>query len=195
MIPVVTGAKAALYARVSKPEDQTPDNQLIALRDYAQRRGLEVVKEYVDEISATRDVRPNLEQLKRDARANRFAIVLAVRIDRIGRSLIDLETTFQEWDRYNVGFITTEQDGIDTTTPSGRLIRQVLGAVAQFERELISERTKAGLRRARAEGKRLGRPPKKRGGPGVYKAAISAGGASKTDVFHIKETGAGGKWK
>lgn len=148
--------RVAVYARVSK-ESQNPENQIIELREYAERRGFEVYRVYVDRVSGARDSRPALNDLMMDARQKRFDVVLVWKLDRLGRSLQHLIQIISEWENLGINFICVTQN-IDTTSPSGKLIFHIFGAIAEFERELIRERVRAGLRRARREGKKLGRP-------------------------------------
>ena len=149
--------RAALYARVSTAE-QTVDPQLDALREYARARGLEVIEEFVDQgISGAKDRRPALDRLLKDARRRRFDLMACVKLDRLARSVRHLTTLAGEFEALGVGLVVLDQ-AIDTTTPSGRLLFHVLGAIAEFERDLIRERTRAGMRAARRRGKRIGRP-------------------------------------
>jgi DNA invertase Pin-like site-specific DNA recombinase len=132
--------------------------QLRELREYAQRRELQIVEEYIDNgVSGSKDSRPALNRLMADAHSRKFDAVLVWKIDRWGRSLKHLVTSLAELDAYGVAFISF-RDNLDLTTPSGRLMMQLLGAMAEFERALIQERVKAGLRNAKAKGVRLGRP-------------------------------------
>jgi DNA invertase Pin-like site-specific DNA recombinase len=151
--------RAALYLRVST-DKQTVDNQMAALRQIAERRGWEIVAEYNDAgISGAkgRDKRPGLDHMLKDASKRRFDVVMAWAIDRLGRSLIDLLGTIQTLEACGVD-LYLDQQSIDTTTPAGRLMFQVTGAFAEFERSMIRERVHAGLKRAVAQGKALGRP-------------------------------------
>src|SRR5262252_1484989 len=151
--------RAAIYVRVST-DKQTIDNQVAALHQIAERRGWEVVEQYHDAgISGSkgRDKRPGLDRMLKDASKRRFDVVMAWAIDRLGRSLIDLLGTIQELEACGVDLFL-EQQSIDTTTPSGKLMFQIVGAFAEFERTMIRQRIHAGLRRAVAEGKTLGRP-------------------------------------
>ncbi len=150
--------KIALYARVSKADDsQNPENQLIHLRQYAKERGWEVFGEYVDMASGADANRPQLDRMMADARGNRLKLVLTVKVDRMARSTTNLYAILQELADKTVGFECTDQD-ISTNSPTGKLLLSVLAGVAEFERDLIRERTKAGLARARAQGKVLGHP-------------------------------------
>jgi DNA invertase Pin-like site-specific DNA recombinase len=149
--------KVGIYARVSTL-DQQPENQLAELRRYVAARGWEAI-EYVDHgISGTRESRPALDQMMRDARRRHLDAVVVWRLDRLGRSLRHLIVTLEELDRLGVTFISIGE-AIDLGTPAGRLQLAILGAISQFERERIVERVKAGLARAKAQGKRLGRKP------------------------------------
>ena len=152
--------RVAVYVRVSK-EKQNPENQIFELREYAERRGFEVYRVYVDKVSGARDSRPALNDLMMDARQKRFDVVLVWKLDRLGRSLQHLIQIIEEWENLGINFICVTQN-IDTTSPSGKLIFHIFGAIAEFERELIRERVRAGLRRARREGKKLGRPKGRR---------------------------------
>jgi len=150
--------KVALYARVSKADDsQSPENQLMRLIAYANERGWDVVGQYVDKASGADANRPHLRQMLSDARARRFGLVLTTKIDRIARSSLDLKQIIAELEGRGIKFECTDQP-FSTNTPTGRLLFGILGEIAEFERTLIIERTKAGLARARAQGRRLGRP-------------------------------------
>lgn len=154
-----TAKRVALYARVSTSNGhQDPEMQLRELRDYAERRGWQVVREYVDHgVSGSKASRPSLNELLTDAHSRKFDAVLVWKIDRWGRSLKHLVTSLADLEAYGVAFVSFS-DNLDLSTPSGRLMMQLLGAMAEFERALIQERVKAGLRNARAKGKKLGRP-------------------------------------
>lgn len=151
--------RVAIYVRVST-DKQTVENQERELRQIAERSGWEVVAEYRDAgISGAkgRDMRPGLDQMLKDASKRRFDVVMAWAIDRLGRSLIDLLGTIQTLEACGVDMYL-DQQSIDTTTPAGRLMFQVTGAFAEFERSMIRQRVNAGLKRAVAAGKTLGRP-------------------------------------
>ena len=149
--------RAAIYGRVSTL-DQHPENQLLELRRYVAARGWVLVGEYVDQgVSGTKDSRPALNDLLRDAKRRRLDVVVCWRLDRLGRNLKHLILLLDELEALGVGFVSLGE-GIDATTPAGRLSMHLLGAIAEFERARIVERVKAGLARARAQGKRLGRP-------------------------------------
>ena len=149
--------RAALYARVST-FDQDPEMQLAELRELARQRGW-VATEYIDHgVSGARIKRPALGQLLEDARRGKLDLVVVWKLDRLGRSMVDLVNVLASLDQWQVGFLSLRDPGIDTTTPLGRLLMQLVAAFAQFERDLIRERTRAGLARARARGQVLGRP-------------------------------------
>ena len=152
--------RAAIYARVSTQKNQTPQNQIIRLRDVAERAGWEVVEEYVDKgISGAkgRDKRPAFDRLCTAATRREIDVVMAWSVDRLGRSLQDLVTFLSELQASKVDLYLDRQ-GIDTTTPGGKALFQMMGVFAEFERAMIQERIHAGLARAKKEGKRLGRP-------------------------------------
>jgi DNA invertase Pin-like site-specific DNA recombinase len=154
----LTIARVALYARVSTLNRQDPEMQLSELREYAARRGWTVFGEYVDQgVSGSRESRPELNRLTEDAHRRQFDAILVWKIDRYGRSLKHLVNALADLCAYGVAFISF-RDNLDLSTPSGRLMFQIIGAMAEFERSLIQERVKAGLRNARAKGKKFGRP-------------------------------------
>lgn len=149
--------RAALYARVStKDKDQNPETQLLALRDWADRQELEVI-EYVDQASGKDLNRPAWLRLTADWRSGKIDVIAVVRIDRAFRSVVDMHTSFAEWEGRGIRFSSITQP-IDTGTSMGKFITTLLAAVAELEREMVGERVKEGLRRAVSEGKRLGRP-------------------------------------
>lgn len=148
----------ALYARVSTVNNQDPGMQLSELRDYAKRRGWRVVEEYVDRgVSGSKESRPGLNRLMSDARRKKFDAILVWKIDRFGRSLKHLVNALADLAVLGVSFISL-RDNLDLSTPSGRLMFQIIGAMAEFERALIQERVRAGIRNARAKGIHVGRP-------------------------------------
>lgn len=147
--------KVALYARVST-DKQTTDNQMIRLREWADRMEWEVYKEYIDIRSGKDTRRPALQEMLNDAKHKEFDCVVAVKLDRIARSVIDLKKVMEDLQSWSIGVKMLDQD-IDTTTASGRFMITIIGAVAEFEREMIVERTNDGLNRARKQGKKLGR--------------------------------------
>src|SRR5581483_10072216 len=137
---------------------QDPEMQLSELREYAARRGWAVHGEYVDQgISGSKESRPELNRLTADAHRRLFDAVLVWKIDRYGRSLKHLVNALADLNAYGVAFVSF-RDNLDLSTPSGRLMFQIIGAMAEFERSLIQERVRAGLRNARSRGKRFGRP-------------------------------------
>ena len=151
--------RAVLYLRVSTI-DQTTANQDRELREVATRMGCEIVKVYKDHgISGAkgRDKRPALDALCRDAAQRKFDLVMAWSVDRLGRSLQDLVGFLSELHALRIDLFLHQQ-GLDTTTPAGKAMFQMMGVFAEFERAMIQERVRAGLRRAKDEGKRLGRP-------------------------------------
>lgn len=161
--------RVALYARVST-FDQEPENQLAELREYVRARGWTSV-EYVDRgISGSKDRRPALDQLVADARRRKFDVLLCWRLDRLGRNLRHLVVLLEELRAVGVAFVSLNE-GIDATTPAGKLQLHVLAALAEFERARIAERVKAGLARVRAAGGRLGRPPAHVGAADVERTA------------------------
>src|ERR1700686_4006115 len=151
-------SRVALYARVSTLNNQDPEMQLAELREYAGRRGLQIVEEFTDQgVSGCKESRPSLNRLMSDACRRRFDAVLVWKIDRFGRSLKHLVNALAELAALDVAFISL-RDNLDLSPPSGRLMFQIIGAMAEFERALIQERVRAGIRNARAKGRRLGRP-------------------------------------
>ena len=151
-----TTLRAAIYARVSTL-DQEPENQLAELRRYADARGW-APTEYVDHgVSGAKERRPALDRLLADARRRRVDVLVCWRLDRLGRHLRHLVTLLDELAALGVAFVSLGE-GIDCTTPAGRLQLHILAALAEFERARCVERVHAGLHRARAQGKRLGRP-------------------------------------
>jgi DNA invertase Pin-like site-specific DNA recombinase len=148
--------RSAIYARVSTAE-QTPENQLSVLRVFAAARGWKVL-EFVDHgVSGAKERRPGLDALLAAARARKIDIVVCVKLDRLARSVHHLVAMVTEFEALGVDLVVVDQ-AVDTTTPTGKLMFHVLGAVAEFERDLIRERVIAGLRRAQAQGRHLGRP-------------------------------------
>ena len=151
--------RAAIYLRVST-SGQSVENQRRELEQVAQRRGWSVVEVYQDEgISGAkgRDKRPGFDRMLKDASRRKFDVVMTWAIDRLGRSLVDLLDTIAHLQAVGAD-LYLDQQNIDTTTPAGKLLFQITGAFAEFERSMIRQRVNAGLARARAEGKRLGRP-------------------------------------
>jgi putative DNA-invertase from lambdoid prophage Rac len=148
--------RVALYARISTP-DQSTERQIRELRNYALSRGWKIIKEFQDVVSGTSQKRPQREQIIKMARLRSIDAILVNTLDRWGRSVKDLVLTMAEMEALGVAFVVPGY--IDMTTPMGRMLAHFLGAVAEFERELICERVRSELANARAKGKRLGRPP------------------------------------
>ena len=149
----------ALYARVSTVNGQNPETQLVPLREYAQARGLKIHREYVDVgVSGSKDRRPALNELMKDSHRRRFDGVLVARFDRFARRTRHLVMALDEFNALGVHFISLNES-VDTSTPMGKMVFTVIAAVAELERSIIQERIKAGLARAKKQGKRLGRVP------------------------------------
>ncbi len=153
--------RAAIYARVSTSgAGQSPEMQIRELGEYCGRRGWTVAGEFVDVgISGTKEKRPELDHLLAEAHRRRFDAVVVWKFDRFARSVSHLLRALENFQALGIEFVSLTE-GIDTSTPMGKMVFTVLGAVAELERSLIVERVKAGLRNARAKGKRLGRPRK-----------------------------------
>ena len=149
--------KVALYSRVST-QDQSVEMQSADLKRYSKERRFEVYKEYSDEgISGKKDRRPALDELMEDARKRRFDAVLCWRFDRFARSTKHLITALEEFGHLGIEFISY-QENIDTSSPLGKAVFTIVSAIAELERNIIIERVRAGIRRAKENGKRLGRP-------------------------------------
>lgn len=157
----VTKMCACIYARVSTANNgQDPMVQVRELREYIERRGWTVAGEYVDEgISGTKEKRPELDRLMAEAYRRRFDAVVVWKFDRFARSVSHLLRALENFQALGIEFVSLSEQ-LDTSTPTGKMVFTVLGAVAELERSLIVERVKAGLRNARANGKKLGRPRK-----------------------------------
>ena len=152
--------KAAIYARVSTTNGQDPTMQTRELKEYCERRGWKIAGEYVDTgISGAREKRPQLDRLMADAHRRRFDAVVVWKFDRFARSVSHLLRALETFKALGIDFVSLSEQ-VDTSTPMGKMVFTVLGAVAELERSLIAERVRAGLRNARAKGKRLGRPKK-----------------------------------
>ncbi len=151
--------KVALYARVSTAHNgQSPEMQLTELRDYCKRRGWDVAGEYVDAgVSGSKDSRPQLDRLMAACRKRLVDAVVVYRYDRFARSLRQLVNALAEFDALGIQFVSLHE-GVDTSTPNGRLVFGIFASIAEFERELIRQRVRSGLAAAKARGKRLGRP-------------------------------------
>src|SRR5262249_39080292 len=151
--------RAAIYGRVSTlNHGQDIDLQTRELRQYAEARGWNITGEYLDRgISGAKDSRPELNRLMADAKLRKCDVIVVWKLDRFGRSLRHLVNALAELEAVGVAFVSFT-DHLDLTTPAGRLMFQVIAAMSEFERELIRERVRAGLRNARAKGRKLGRP-------------------------------------
>lgn len=153
--------RAALYARVSTARDQSPEMQLDELRQVARQRGWTVVGEFIDTgVSGTKDRRPELDRLMQLAHAGKIDLVATWRFDRFARSTRHLLTALEDFRVRNVDFVSL-RDAVDTSTATGRFTFAIIAAVAELERELIRERTVAGIEAARRRGRHPGRPPVK----------------------------------
>jgi DNA invertase Pin-like site-specific DNA recombinase len=180
----VTQFRCALYARVSTFNGQDPESQLRELREFALHRGWEIAGEYIDQgVSGSKESRPQLNRLMADARKRHFDVIAVWKLDRFGRSLKHLVMTLADLESLGIAFVSL-RDSFDLSTPSGRLLFQLVGAMAEFERALIQERVRAGLKNAKAKGRKLGRP----------RVAISRGGIESLRLSWdaiAKELGAG----
>jgi DNA invertase Pin-like site-specific DNA recombinase len=149
--------KCVLYARVSTPE-QRVETQLCDLRKFAEQRGYEVVCEYTDIISGTKARRPGLDAMMKDARKRKFNVVLVAAFDRMARSTKHFLQVMDEFDDLGIEFVS-RRENVDTTGAMGRLFLTLIGSIAELESDLIRERIKAGMRRRKLEGFKLGRQP------------------------------------
>src|SRR5690349_24176362 len=149
--------RAGLYARVSTHDQQTLPMQLTAMRDYARKRGWQIAVE-VKDIGSGAALRQKREDLLAAARRREIDLVVVWRLDRWGRSLVDLVNTLQELSSLKVGFVSLSE-ALDLTTPSGRALAGMLAVFAEFERDILRDRVKAGIAQARIEGRPHGRPP------------------------------------
>ena len=149
--------RAALYMRVSTV-DQHPETQLHDLRGLAAQRGFEIIGEYTDKISGAKAKRPGLDQLLADARRGKFDVVMVWAFDRMARSVRHFLEVLDELNHLQIEFVSFREN-IDTGGPLGRALVVIIGAIAELERNLIIERVRAGMRRARLEGRRIGREP------------------------------------
>ena len=154
----ILAMRAALYGRVSTVDKgQDPEVQLGELRAYATRRGFEVVAEFVDFASGARNGRPEYQRMLDAARKRRFDVLLVWRYDRFARSMQELVNALEEFRTLGIDFISYRENA-DTTTAQGKLIFGIMASLAEFERALIAERVRAGMARAKAQGKHVGRP-------------------------------------
>jgi DNA invertase Pin-like site-specific DNA recombinase len=151
--------RAVIYTRVSTI-DQHPETQLYDLREMAKQRGYEIVHEYTDKISGAKQKRPGLDQLLADARRHKFDIVLVWAFDRMARSVRHFLEILDELNHQGIEFVSFREN-IDTGGPLGRAMVVIVGAIAELEKNLIVERVRAGMRRARLEGRQIGRSPLK----------------------------------
>jgi DNA invertase Pin-like site-specific DNA recombinase len=149
--------RAVLYSRISTG-DQHLETQLLDLRQMAKQRGLEIVREYSDVISGAKSKRPGLDQLMSDARRRHFDVLLVAAFDRIARNVRHFLEVLDELNHLNIQFMSLREN-IDTGGPLGRAMLTIIGAIAELERSLIIERVRAGMRRAKLEGRRIGRAP------------------------------------
>jgi DNA invertase Pin-like site-specific DNA recombinase len=151
--------RAAIYGRVSTANHgQDVDMQLRELRQFADARGWQITDEYVENgVSGSKDSRPELNRLMADAKKRKFDAVLIWKLDRFGRSLRHLVNALAEFESLGIAFVSLTNN-LDLTTPSGRLMFQIIGAMSEFERALIQERVRAGIRNAQAKGRKIGRP-------------------------------------
>src|SRR6266849_10120722 len=182
--------RVAIYARVSTTNHgQDVSLQTRELREYCERRGLEIVGEYTDiGVSGSKDSRPELNRLMADAKLRRFDAVCVWKLDRFGRSLRHLVNALADLESLGVSFASLK-DNLDLSTPSGRLMFQIIGAMAEFERSLIQERVRAGLRNAILNGKTLGRP--RRIVNGDQMARLREQGASLREIARAVGASAG----
>src|ERR1039458_1552591 len=193
---------AALYARVStKDKGQDPEMQLTELREFAAKRGWQLVGEFVDVgVSGSKDSRPQLDNMMRLAKTRKLDVIAVWKLDRFGRSLRHLVDTLAELKAVGVAFVSL-RDNLDLTTPAGRMMFHVIGAMAEFERELIRERVRAGLAHARSKGRIGGRPKirrerdkdakairKMRDAGQSYGEIADELGRSKADVYRVATT-------
>ena len=175
--------RAAIYARVSTG-DQHLETQLLDLREMAKQRGCEIA-EYTDVISGTKSKRPGLDQLLADARRHRFDVVFVVAFDRIARNVRHFLDVLDELNQLGIEFVS-KRENIDTSGPLGRAMLTIVGAISELERSLIVERVRAGMRRAKLEGRRIGRAPLNIDRAQVVADRLS--GMSLTDVakkYHV----------
>jgi len=171
--------RAGLYARVSTLDQQTLPMQMRALREYALKRGWTVVEEW-KEVGSGAVARAMRQRLIDSARRRDIDVILVWRLDRWGRSVADLVSTLQELTALGVGFVSVTE-ALDLTTPAGRAMAGLLSVFAEFERDIMRERVRAGLAHARLQGKRLGRPPTAAGKAGSVRDLFLAG-ISKAEI-------------
>ena len=188
--------KVAIYARVSTA-DQNTESQLMELRAFAQRREFEVYKEYVDQVtgavSKRKDRADQYRALLADAVQKRFDVVLVWKFDRFARSVKALVEALELFDSLRIDFISATQN-IDTTTAMGRMFFQIIGSFAEFEREMIVERVKAGISNARAKGVKLGRPKSSTGIQELRILDLHKQGLSITQIARMVNRSRAGVW-
>jgi DNA invertase Pin-like site-specific DNA recombinase len=156
-----TERRVAIYARVSTSSGQDPEMQIRELKEFCRNRSWKIAGEFVDSgISGATDSRPQLNRLMADANRRRFDAVVVWKFDRFARSVSHLLRSLETFSALGIEFVSLSEQ-LDSSTPTGKMVFTILGSVAELERSLIGERVKAGLRNARAKGKRLGRPPLK----------------------------------
>jgi DNA invertase Pin-like site-specific DNA recombinase len=170
--------RAAIYARVST-SDQHVESQLLDLREMAKQRGFEIVHEYSDVISGSKRKRPGLDRLMAGARRNRFDVVIVSAFDRIARNVRHFLEVLDELNHLNIEFVSLREN-IDTGGALGRAMLTIIGAIAELERSLVVERVRAGMRRTKLEGRRIGRAPLDINRDQVVKDRLS--GMSLTEV-------------
>ena len=172
--------RAALYVRVSTHVGQDPTMQLLELREYCERRRWDIGGEFIDiGVSGSKERRPQLDQLLAACRKRTFDAVVVYRYDRFARSLRQLVNALGEFEALGIQFVSLHE-GVDTSTPNGRLVFGIFASIAEFERELIRDRVRSGIAAARARGKRLGRP--RRHVDVSQVAALRAEGLSWRDI-------------
>jgi DNA invertase Pin-like site-specific DNA recombinase len=196
---MITPLHAAIYARVStRDKGQDPEMQLTELREFVAKRGWQLAGEFVDVgVSGSQDSRPQLDAMMRLAKSRKLDVIVAWKLDRFGRSLRHLVDALAELEALGVAFVSL-RDNLDLTTPAGRMMFHVIGAMAEFERELIRERVRAGLAHARSKGRKLGRPKvnrerdrdakairRMRAEGDSYGEIAGALGRSKADVYRV----------
>ena len=185
----MTTKRCAIYCRVStSTKDQTTENQLRELTDYCDRMGFEIVKVYEDEISGakTREKRPAYNELCKDAFLKRFDVVIAWDVSRFGRSLKEFVSFLADMDDKGIGVVAVK-NGLDTSSSTGRMMMKMIGVMEEWNREMLVERTRAGLARTRANGTKLGR--KKITNPKMTAQIISLRDANKSIRAIAKEVG------
>ena len=174
--------RAFLYGRVSTNNGQNPEMQMRELREYCKRRGFDIAGEFVDAgISGSKERRPQLDAMLTACRKRQADAVIVYRYDRFARSLRQLVNALAEFDALGVHFISLHE-GVDTSTPNGRLVFGIFASIAEFERELIRDRVRSGLASAKARGKRLGRPASYNGRHHAEAQQLKANGSSYREI-------------